>query len=148
MQLRGSKERGNVVRLSVPECTVCRGREVMVVGTEDNWSHYACNQEAGAMEVQPLLFMKTETLAHRIVPSTLWVSFPTSSNPIYSSLWTSQEACCHANSRSGPIDRVNHRTARVSFFLSLSSWKTGIPAKLSIYVLGSRVLTSSCSSWG
>lgn len=131
-----------VVRLPVPECTIHRGREVMAVGEGDNWSHYACNQEAGAMDagVQPLLFMKTETLAHRMGPSTLRVSFPASINPIYSSPRTYQEACCHANSRSGQIDRVNHHTARVSFFLSLSSWKTGIPAKLSIYVLDSYVL--------
>lgn len=122
----------------------------MVVGAGDNWSHYACNQEAGTMDagVQPLLFMKTETLANRMVPSTLRVSFLASINPIYSSSWIYQEACCHANSRFGQIDGVNHHTARVSFFLSLSSWKTGIPAKLSIFVLGSRVLTSFCFSWG
>lgn len=78
--------------------------------------------------VKPLLFMKTETLAHTMVPSTLRVSFLASINPIYSSSWTYPEACCHANSRSGQIDRVNHHTAWVSFFLSLSSWKMGIPA--------------------
>lgn len=46
--------------------------------------------------VQPLLFMKTETLAHRMGPSTLSVSFLASINPIYSSLRTYQEACCIA----------------------------------------------------